>query len=632
MYSCRKTDVNQNTPASSQPIDVTAKFFSIPSATHPVVRQIAKELERRNTKNEFINDFARTKGLVIWDKALLNLPGKSAGNSFGGGANGLDSLVYLPLVLQNGNTTNGFLRAIIDDSISFSYCLAKDYKKYPITSANGETSADEFSSFFMLMDNLVFGHTLFTLTSKDLLNGGGPASNHVRKAEILSVADGLTSGNNLCEGTIYTVSWLVQDAANCTCANGAANGGVCQDWQTGCQACSNTVSITITVGDGGCGGGGASQGPVGGGAPITGGPSGGGSGGGQPPPYYPCSSSTPTPNLWPEPLPPCPPPGGGSGWLPIPTSMQYTGYNNFYSSTMAAGRDYQRINNFKNQNLDTSLLDQCMRAILSAIINDTASDLGKLLLKMDYSAFQIPSIEKFKLKFESIDSLVGPNGHIAAILRPASVNYTGGVFTGTIQVSRIFPTMSTDIFMASTLIHEIVHAYLGFLYLRITNGATVASLQSETKGSVFNQYVDSLVSSNHDLLLMDSTLSPSTNFQHNYMANFLLDWVAKVTARYASHFTYPSLAGTGLTSIPQWYFWNLAWGGLEGTNAWQTHWTNYPNLPVTGISTTLTTSSITGFTYPLTSQRVEDVARANANEAIGNSYSIGRKPIGGGCY
>lgn len=282
--SCRKSDQTNNDNSSQlTPANHAAQFFAVPAGTKPVVAAIAKELERRNKMKEFVNDFAETKGFPIWNKAILSFSGERQNINFGNSSSNIDSLVYIPLVLQNATSTNGFLRAVINDSISLSYCLAKDYKNYSFTPSNNITTADEFASFFMLLDNEVFGHNIFYLTDPRLLTGTGMGNGtQNRTAKIMGITKG-TPATNLCEGTIYTIDWLVQDPENCTCANGASTpGGICHDWETGCQACSNTVTLTITVGaDAGCGGtGGGLEGPIGGGTPISGGPSGGGTGGG----------------------------------------------------------------------------------------------------------------------------------------------------------------------------------------------------------------------------------------------------------------------------------------------------------------------------------------------------------------
>ncbi|MBL7729612.1 MAG: hypothetical protein JNM88_00425 [Chitinophagaceae bacterium] len=80
--------------------------------------------------------------------------------------------------------------------------------------------------------------------------------------------------------------YLVQDPEHCTCPNGAASGGICADWQTGCEACSNTVTVTVyTINEGGCGGLGVTPVPTNpmggsGGGTWNPGPIGGGGSGG----------------------------------------------------------------------------------------------------------------------------------------------------------------------------------------------------------------------------------------------------------------------------------------------------------------------------------------------------------------
>lgn len=318
-YHCRKQDERYtNAVEEKDQSALVHEFLHTNAGTDPLVRSVATEIERREKLHQFVYEFARVNGLPVWNKAIVTLPSIKNVQQNASGAGG-DSLVYIPLVIPDAVHTNGFIRAVINDSISLSYCLAKDYKNYSFSSSSPVTSADEFASLLMMMDKNVFGIKDFTITDQRLLlvPGQTVSAGISRSARITDVVSG--TGNNLCEGTLFTVSWLVQDAANCTCANGASNGGVCHDWFNGCADCSNTVTISINVGASGCGGAGG-EGPVGGGIPIGGGPSGGGtgSGGGQIPPYYPCVGTVAIPLLQ-EPLPPCPPPSGGTGWTPSPS-------------------------------------------------------------------------------------------------------------------------------------------------------------------------------------------------------------------------------------------------------------------------------------------------------------------------
>lgn len=390
---------------------------------------VAKELERRNNIKEFVNEFAETKGFPIWNKAILSFAEKNSSNNFGNSGGNTDSLVYIPLVLQNTNTTNGFLRAVINDSISFSYCLAKDYKNYSFTSSTNIATADEFASLIMMMDKEVFGQNKFYLTDPRLLTGTGTGNvSQNRIAKIVSIENG-TTGNNLCEGTIYTVSWLVQDPQSCTCVNGASTpGGVCQDWETGCLACSNTVTITITVGDDpGCGGtGGSGEGPIGGGTPISGGPSGGGTGGGSPPPYYPCQN-LPT-SLLPEPLPPCPPPTGSGGWTQ-PASLL---------------------------SVDASaVVDPCLLDLIQTI---GQSGHSTFILKtyFDQQFNATGAQKKYKIKYFTNTTLTGNNGQPI----PGQTNVTtlpDGTNQVEITLNPSFFQTTTKEWVTTIILHELLH-------------------------------------------------------------------------------------------------------------------------------------------------------------------------------
>lgn len=286
--SCRKTDSQfERTAADNTKADLTARFFTAKPGTHIAATRVLEEIRQRDNNLHFISDFALTNGLAQWDKAIVTLPENDPSHNFGNNVQNGDTIVYIPLVLTNTQYTNGFIRAVLNDTISISNWVAGDYRYFPVSAAAGETSRNQYASMIMLMDNQVFGATKFKLTDSSLLlPAGSAATGHERLAKITSIDT--VSGSNLCTGTIYTVSWLVQDAANCSCTNGASSpGGHCSDWQTGCAACSNTVSITIQVGDGGCGGGvstppsptnptGGSSGGTWNTGPVGGGGSGGG--------------------------------------------------------------------------------------------------------------------------------------------------------------------------------------------------------------------------------------------------------------------------------------------------------------------------------------------------------------------
>lgn len=117
VYSCKKTDlINQPTEVlKEESVSLTKKFFSAPPNIDPIIEKIIAEISQRNSRKEFISAFASSKGFAIWDKPQINISSLNRnGGNFAGQSP--DTLVYIPLVLQNTSKVNGFIRAVLNDS------------------------------------------------------------------------------------------------------------------------------------------------------------------------------------------------------------------------------------------------------------------------------------------------------------------------------------------------------------------------------------------------------------------------------------------------------------------------------------------------------------------------------------
>lgn len=158
----------------------------------------------------------------------------------------------------------------------------------------------------MVLDHQVFGHTFYKINDSTLFNGFGVNTGSAsRIVKLYSLTTDTMA--NLLAGTVTTVCWISpsssSEAGTCSCGAGG-----CWHWAAGTDDCSITSCIEFS--------GGSSSGPppLGGGYPMGGGPGGTSGGGGYIPPYYPCIQMPQS--LWPEPLPPCPPPAPAMGWEP----------------------------------------------------------------------------------------------------------------------------------------------------------------------------------------------------------------------------------------------------------------------------------------------------------------------------
>ncbi len=266
------------------------------------------EIKRRNNEKEFVNSFAKNIGYPVWDKAIVSSNHKNPQQSgFTNVVNEDTSFVYIPLVIENDVAINGYIMTVVSDSsMNIVYRLAQDYKNYHFEETTTQLSATQFAYSMIRLNSHVFGNMEYTITDKRLFSSD-TTQYHTQKITLTSQSTGDGSNGLLNENVICSeITW---QGIHCGTPLYCAQRGSCDLCGTYCYM--ETVGgVTICYGDGtpsippteG-------SPPTGGGTPTTGG------GGGDIPHDYPCTP-TPIPNVVDNPLPPCPPPTGGTGWNP----------------------------------------------------------------------------------------------------------------------------------------------------------------------------------------------------------------------------------------------------------------------------------------------------------------------------
>jgi len=226
--TCKKTDedVLANISTTSAP-DQTAKFFTIPPSTSPAVQLVVREIEKRNKSTEFVNEFVQNCGFPVWDKVML-LSVSGANNILGNVSQ--DTVIYIPLVLPNGSSVNGYIRAVINDSISISHALASDYAQHPFTPAPG-TTADMFAAKIMYLNGLVFNKQHFRILDKRLFHGNTNYADSANISRMVKIEP--VDANSLLALICYNQSvWTIGANWHCT-HTGPCEAGPCD----GCNLC-----------------------------------------------------------------------------------------------------------------------------------------------------------------------------------------------------------------------------------------------------------------------------------------------------------------------------------------------------------------------------------------------------------
>jgi len=289
--SCKKSDTIISNSTKKEIIEETPQnFFNLPANASPVLKRIAKELERQNKSKEFITAFIAKEGFPIWGKSRIEKH-KQNGNTASFDADGLeDTTVYIPLVVSADHYVTGFLKATVDDSVRIQIYRQNDYVNFPFqtpTSSTNVTTAENFAMRLMTMDRDVFGSTEFEIKDKRIFHNSTDYSDTATITKKFVKLSDSTSGagddDSFADGTTinnyqYEVCWSVT-VYYYICGGGFSGSG--NNNTVGCSWYEGSLSYCTTYETGGGGGGGNPGGgnPGGGGGTWPFPPTGGGGGG-----------------------------------------------------------------------------------------------------------------------------------------------------------------------------------------------------------------------------------------------------------------------------------------------------------------------------------------------------------------
>jgi hypothetical protein len=317
--SCKKADILSSTSTAEAKViqETPQNFFNLPANASPVLKRIAKELERQNKSKEFISAFISKEGFPIWGKSRIERHIKKGKTDNFEGEDGLaDTTVYIPLVVSSEHYVTGFLKATIDDTIDIKIYRQNDYVNFPFKTPQSSTSvttAEEYAIRFMSMDKDVFGTTEFIVNDKRMFNNSTDYSDTANIQRFVSMNSGGGGGDDgFADGSTtnnyqYEVCWTAMTYREVCSVNNCCNW---VEWGT------YTHCTTYESGGGTGGGGGSGSGGGGGGGGTwpfpPSGPGGGGIG---------CTEEfggSITNSIIPIECNP----SGGNPWPPLPTVVQ----------------------------------------------------------------------------------------------------------------------------------------------------------------------------------------------------------------------------------------------------------------------------------------------------------------------
>lgn len=243
IWSCQKEFSSETISNNYNKERIAQKFFG-GVTSDPSVMRVKNKLEEMNKNFEFVSDFAGKAGYPVWDKVLKG-KGKTIAEQFSANVNNGDTIIIIPVVLENTEYINAFIKAVLSDTtIILTYGLKANYIDYPFTNSNTSTTGDKAEQYclkFLVLERLVFGEEQFKLLDKRLFYRPGSDTTEHTKIEV-KLAD--SSGNF--QATFCTYIWVTWI---CYCGN--PNCEVNPAFQTSVPLCFSFEDL----GGGGVGGG-----------------------------------------------------------------------------------------------------------------------------------------------------------------------------------------------------------------------------------------------------------------------------------------------------------------------------------------------------------------------------------------
>lgn len=512
LLACRKNDL---TTPPNDPTQAINKFFTLPCAANPAVARIAQKLQTLHSRTGFVQELIKKDGYALWEKALINLPARSGRST--NTANNADTIIYIPLVLDNTDYVNAFIYAKLGDSIQLQLHRGREYASYGFGSLTDTAkNAEKLAVQLMLLNESSFGHRDFKLLDDRLLKNDNIAAGAFTRNRMVHIEPANTaqrSGFQTVQYQVCTSSQSLQCTSNHTCCpDGSCSGCQAACWHT--NTVCETVSVLVYIDNGDWGLGDLGTG-------------GGGSGGGGT--IYTDSMPCNTTPLLDNGLLPCPL-GNTTGWMPITDDL----YDPYIADNVII--DTSITNNFP-----------CVEKIL-----DTLSNYGNLNQRAQVALSQIFNVNKRIHTTIKLDrSLVGTS-------TSAYTKRTGAVasdptdtaklnFSATIFVNPDLLQNGTKECIAATFVHEAMHAYIEYVFT-LYNQRYIPEADSAYVKSKFPIFWGGI----------NVNRPPSEIQQHNLMA---LNWVEQIsTPLYA--FTNNDITPAMKDSIYR----SLGWGGLDETD------------------------------------------------------------------
>ena len=520
--SCNKFDVRSGIELNNKDV------FALAPSSLKALQKIVAELKRQNALTGFMKDFVAKEGYPLWEKSIYQKIEKNTPPVFNarGGEESADTVVYTPIALLDSNFVNGFLLSkVFGDSVELHLYRANDFDLYPYGKVDGSmVTAERITLTLMELEKNIYGQRKYKVLDSNLFK--------VYKSDTLVLPSVATVELINTSGHLKVFNYCVRmrKVSKCNCEDKSN----C-DYNQGCNTCGYDFCFSI-----------GSEDP----------PLGGGSGG---------SGNT----NWPPDPPTSYPVGGGGNNPPPPNNC--TGVNECRpGSQIVEGKvpcggcgsgpivmiPPENHNYFNPYNADEVILDSslnnypCVKRIIDSLTNyANINALAQVALNQVFGVNQ-----RIKLTVKVDHNLPFETD---GTTEPGNINSMDSVYSTSIHLNKWMLDHSTQEYIAATIIHEAMHAYIRFCQHQVQNNY----MDTTTFKNLFPLYWPPNVayygsSANY--------YSIGASVQHQVISSNL---ISIMTESLVNLFPNNNIRATLRDSI----YTGISWGGLQGTPSFYAH-------------------------------------------------------------
>jgi hypothetical protein len=415
--SCKKTSFAEATSHT----DFAERFFAVKPGTNPQISRLIRILKQENERHNFLDQLPANISLPLWNKM------KVVNNNYAARGDSSETGLMIIPFSTSGSYLEGILVAVpLDTGYNVKYYSSSFL--YGICHKQGKniSQAENLLGLFMIMENYLFNRTDFYHVPVDLFptNARNSTADSTKIASLINIDEGGGGGNNV----VITNCSVVPSGVHHPNEEGPC------DWKNECEYCSALYCVIGTPNL-----------PE---LPIPGG------GGGVPPPNTP-------PNT--------PPTGGGGGGNctgcpepptdcrlpfyveePCPTNPVPPPYNPYSAAPLDL--DSSITNNFP---CFTKILDSIKGyANLNAAAQVALHEIFNVNKKIHLTFVADRNLTK--------DSLDGDTRTDSAFTTMNPDGTEGIDYFAKIRINYWVLKNSTQEYIAATILHEAIHAYINY--------------------------------------------------------------------------------------------------------------------------------------------------------------------------